>query len=164
MISHTYNPAAMENLYPCLLPLHDTDYNEKGCARLALSSPKQKKLSLCIVAWFLWEHRWLRDGQETVRSKWSNILGKEKKEKEKKRERFKVASCVMSPACLVVLPPQRETRTGRNKEGEAVESLPPPSSPLWFGPLLLSVQTRAGPLRPYMEEWMTSPASGAVLF
>ena len=35
--------------------------------------------------------------------------------------------------------------------------------PLWFGPLLLSVQTRAGPLRPYMEEWMTSPASGAQL-
>lgn len=134
MISHTYNPAAMENLYPCLLPLHDTDYNEKGCARLALSSPKQKKLSLCIVAWFLWEHRGLRDGQETVRSKWSNILGKEKKEKEKKRERFKVASCVMSPACLVVPPPQRETRTGRNKEGEAVESLPPPPPPCGLDP------------------------------
>lgn len=46
---------------------------------------QNKKLSLCIVAWFLWEHRGQRDGQETVRLKWSNVVVKEKKEKEKEQ-------------------------------------------------------------------------------
>lgn len=60
--------------------------------------------------------------------------------------------CYVIPAAQSSLLPR-----GRTKQGEK-------ASPRWFEPLLLSVQTRAGPLWPYMEGWMTSPASGAVLF
>lgn len=55
---------------------------------------------------------------------------------------------------------------GRTKQGERRGRAcwkPPPRQ---FQPLLLSVQTRAGPLWPYIciKGWVTSPASGSVLF
>lgn len=79
MISHTYNSATMENLYPrpsfplCTI---QGDYDEKGCASLALSAPKQK-LSPCIVAWFLWKHCKIDSRQ--LGQNWSNNFRKSKR-------------------------------------------------------------------------------------
>lgn len=95
-------------------------------------------------------------GCKTDRRQWgqtgATFSGKGQK---KKCLNLKVAQCYVIPAAQSSLLP-REKGSQKKKKKTLLKA--------WFEPLLLSVQTRAGPLCPYMEGWMTSPASGALLF
>lgn len=129
--SHTYTIQLLWRIYVLVLSLCTIqgDYNEKGRASLALSSPKQK-LSPCIVALFLWKHCWLQDREWTLRL--NRILGKAWEPGQ--RNKCLNFMCYVIPAAQASLLP-----CGRTKQGGRA-FLP------WLEPLLLSVQTRAVPL------------------
>lgn len=149
MISHTYNLATMENLYPCHVPLHNTEGLEwKRLCKCGIVLSKTKTPALHCGLYYYRNTAGLQNGQERIGSRWSNISGMG----------FKVASCVVS-----YLLPRRPTSLSLSQERENKsvrgKRKPPPdlnasSSASKQGQCLCA---------PFVEGCMTSPAGGAAL-
>lgn len=150
MISHTYNSATMENLYPRPSPF--ARYRRiimRKAVQVWHCLLQNKNSRLALLPRFYGDTAGSKTDRRQLGQNWSSVF-------RKRTEMFRLKSGFMSyviPAAQSAL--LSKGRTKREKEEE--EKL---SEPLLF----LGVQTRAGPLWPYMEGWMTSPASGAVLF